>query len=40
MSDNNSALSILSLNAQSINAKFTELRITIDQLNEFRVGLI
>ena len=34
MSANNSTLSILSLNAQSINAKFDELKITIDQLNE------
>ena len=34
MSSNNSTLSILSLNAQSINAKFDELKITIDQLNE------
>ena len=34
MSDNNSALSILSSNAQSINVKFDKLKITIDQLNE------
>ena len=34
MSANNSTVSILSLNAQSINAKFDELKITIDQLNE------
>ena len=34
MSANNSTLSVLSLNAQSINAKFDELKITIDQLNE------
>ena len=41
MSANNSTLSILSLNAQSINAKFDELKITIDQLNEIhRVSVI
>ena len=34
MSANNNTLSNLSLNAQSINANFDELKITIDQLNE------
>ena len=34
MSANNSTLSVLSLNAQSINANFDELKITIDQWNE------
>ena len=34
MSANNSTLSILSLNAQSINAMFDKLIFTIDQLNE------
>ena len=36
MSVNNSALSIRSLNVQSINAKFDELKITIDQLNKLQ----
>ena len=34
MFSNNSTLSILSLNAQSINAKFDKVKIKIDQLNE------
>ena len=40
MSANNSTLSILSLNAQSINAKFDELKITIDQLNEIHTDSV
>ena len=36
MSANNSTLSILIFNAQSINAKFDELKITINQLNEIQ----
>ena len=34
MSSNNSNFSILSLNVQSINAKFDELKITIEQINQ------
>ena len=34
MSSNNSNFSILSLNVQSINAKFDELKITIVQINQ------
>ena len=34
MSSNNSNFSILSLNVQSINAKFDELKNTIEQINQ------